>query len=280
MWWLWIGMVSGTMGGCAGVKVAGAPVEASAATPAEEPVSFSLLEQRVGELIDSARDADQRDRLVAMRELMFAMRGQDPPAQRRVYAHLVKVIGIEERSRPQALPEPIDPLGIVPIEELLVAPEPVAPAAPLAPEPVAPAAPVTVSPAPLAAPSPEEPAPPVSVVQPAPVDRQARILAARAALAERDYGSALEALAPLSDGEARLLRQEAVDGGAQAARARAAEALRAARALPPGPERIAALRAVADGLRAINPTFPGNADYPLVEEDLRAVEAELAGAPP
>lgn len=254
-------LVAWALGGCATVGSARAPAPAPpvAATPAEEPVSFSMLEQRVGELIDTARDADQRDRLVAMRELMFAMRGQDPTAQRRVYAYLVKAITVEERSRPQPLADteatlPIVPIAETPLDEAAPAPSP---APPLSPTPL--------------------PAPATPVL---PLDRQARVSGARAALADHRYADALALLAPLSDGEARLLRQEAVDGGASEARARAKTDLAAARALPPGPDRQAALQAVAEALRAINARFPGNADYPLVEEDLRAVEAELGASAP
>lgn len=269
-------LVAWALMGCATVGSVRAPAPATPAgvPPVEEPVSFSMLEQRVGELIDGARDADQRDRLVAMRELMFAMRGQEPTAQRRVYAYLVKAIGVEERSRPEPLADTAATLPLAPIAETPLD-EPATGSMPApSPEPEA----AGPGPAPTPGPTLSPPALPAPAAPVVPLDRQARVSGARAALADRRYEDALQLLAPLSDGEARLLRQEAVDGGAAEAWARAKTDLATARSLPPGPDREAALRAVAEALRAINARFPGHADYPLVEEALRAVEAEL-GAP-
>lgn len=86
-----------------------------------EPVSFARLEERVDVILAETTDADRRDRLLESRELMVAMRAQDPLAQRRVYAYLDKVIAIEERAKAVviAAPNGTEPIAIPIVEEAL-----------------------------------------------------------------------------------------------------------------------------------------------------------------
>jgi hypothetical protein len=79
--------------------VAAAPGAAGTSTP----VSFAPLEARLNDLLGASGDADQRDRLVALRELMFDLRGRDPAAQRVAYAYACLALDIESRARVQPL---------------------------------------------------------------------------------------------------------------------------------------------------------------------------------
>ncbi|MFZ5477130.1 MAG: hypothetical protein ACOZNI_10175 [Myxococcota bacterium] len=97
----------------------------SAAAAAAQPVSFAPLEQRVAVLLAEVQEADARDRLEALQELMIAMRNKDPASQQVVYVYLDTVIAVEERAREQPLPDgaPIAP----PVEEEAI-PDAAAPA--------------------------------------------------------------------------------------------------------------------------------------------------------
>lgn len=223
---------------------AGTVVATEAGPP---PVSFAPLEERVNVLIADAKETDRRDRLVAARELMSAMRNKDPIAQRKVYAYLDEVLKIEERAEPA--PIPIEGLPTPIEEETLQAP--VAPTAPVAPA------------APTAAPA---------------ADPATKLADARKALAETRYLDAVAALDGVTAPEAVALRKEAVDGYARAERERAGHAFLEARQLPPGNERIASLRAVRASLAAINARFPDNAYAAQIAENLAKVDADLAAA--
>ncbi len=96
-------------------------VGSSPAVKGTEPVSFARLEERVDLLLGETTDADRRDRLLEDRELMVAMRAQDPLAQRRVYAYLDKVISIEERARTVGIlpPDATEPIIVPIVEEVL-----------------------------------------------------------------------------------------------------------------------------------------------------------------
>lgn len=204
------------------------------------PVSFAPLEERASVLIADAKDTDRRDRLVAARELMQAMRNKDPIAQRKVYAYLDEVLKIEERAQPK--PIPIEGLPTPIEEEVLTAPP--------------------------ATPAPAAPAP----------DASAALGAARAALAQAKYLEAVDALAGVDTPEAAPLRKEAIDGWARTERERAGHQFLEARQLPPGNERIASLRAVRTALAAINERFPDNAYAAQITENIAKVDADLTAA--
>lgn len=229
-----------------------APVVATEAGP--PPVSFAPLEERVNVLIADARETDRRDRLVAARELMHAMRNKDPIAQRKVYEYLDQVFTIEERSRPASIP--IEGFGVPIEEETLGATEPSA-------RPPAAVPSTSFTPLPSI---------------PAPADATAQLTAARTALAESRYLDAVDALAGAATPNAAALRKEAVDGWARQERERAGHLFLEARQLPPGNERIASLRAVRTALTAINERFPDNAYAAQIADNVAKVDADLAAA--
>ncbi len=216
------------------------------------PVSFAPLEERVNVLLADTRDTDQRDRLLAARDLMEGMRNKDPIAQRKVYAYFEQVLAIEERSQPK--PIPLGDVG-VPIQEeqLQITEVPVEPTLPAGPGPVGPTPPV--------APLPD-----------------GQLAVARAALAEARYLDAVEALRGVTAPDAAPLRKEAVDGWARTERERAGHLFLEARQLPPGNERIASLRAVRSALVAINERFPENAYAAQIAENIAKVDADLSAS--
>ena len=98
-----------------------APVATTTSTtdPELPAITFSPLEEKLEAVYSASTDADQRDRLSNLRELLHAMRAKDPVAQRRVYDYAEADLKIEARAIPQALPvdegmEPI-PSAAVPL---------------------------------------------------------------------------------------------------------------------------------------------------------------------
>jgi hypothetical protein len=111
-----------------------APVVAPAPAPfaeQEPPVNFSPLETRASTLLADVQDADARERLQELRELMAAMRELPPPAQRKVFGYATRVLAIEERNRPQ----PLDFDGFGGVREVPVQEAPVLDAPSNAPSP-------------------------------------------------------------------------------------------------------------------------------------------------
>ena len=117
---------------------------------------------------------------------------------------------------------------------------------------------------------------------PPPPPPPAAIGDARAALAGGRYLEAVSLLAGLGSAEALALRKEAVDGWARTERERAGHQFIEARQLPPGNERITALRTVRRALAAINERFPDNAYAAQIAENIAKVDVDLAavGAKP
>jgi hypothetical protein len=248
---------------------AGGAVLASQAGP--PPVSFAPLEERVHVLLADTRDADQRDRLVAARELMHAMRNKDPIAQRKVYEYLDQVLAIEARSQPADIR--IEGFAVPIEEETLVPSNPAG---------------VRIRPGPGAGPSagpttggdPVGGGPATNAGSEASLgsDDRARVADARAALADARYLEAVDALAGLSGAEADALRREAADAWARGERERAGHLFIEARQLPPGNERIASLRAVRAALLSINQRFPDNSYAAAIQDNIAKVDADLAAA--
>ncbi len=209
------------------------------------PVSFAPLEERVNVLVADAEQADRRDRLLAARELMHAMRNTDPAAQAKVYSFLAEFLMIEERDRPTLIGVEIGPpLGGALVEEELIVPEPT----PLDPTPL----PLT--------------------------DESGAVAAARAALSDGRNLDAFDALARLGSANAVALRREAVDGHCRVERERAGHLFLEARAMAPGGERVASLRAVRRLLAAINERFPDNSFASAIAENIVKVDADLVAA--
>lgn len=265
-----------------------APVATSTVDPAQPPppITFSPLEEKLESVFSVSTDADQRDRLSNLRELLHAMRSKDPVAQRRVYDYADAALKIEARAIPQNLPvdEGMDPI-VVPIEERSIvetpaatptAPTPttptaLAPTAPTALTPTAPTAltPTELTPAPIsAALSPLPPAP----TAPTPADLLAT---ARASVASGNYLVAIDTLAPLTSPEAAAFRKETVDAWARTEREAAGAAFITARAMPPGPDRTVALTTARDRLVAINQRFPDNNFAAAITDNIAKVNAEL-----
>lgn len=246
----------------------------------QPPVSFVPLEERVNVLIAEANETDRRDRLIAARELMVQMRNKEPAAQRKVYDYLDEVLKIEERARPA--PIELD-TPIAPIEEEVLEPTPRAPVKPpsggTVPPPATPASTAPAATAPTSS-TPADP-PPVAATITNPAD-QAALVAARKALADARYLDAVSLLSTSSSPEAATVRKEAVDAWARAERERAGHSFLEARALPPGNEKILALREVRKALSAINERFPDNAYAAQIKDNVTKVDADLAalGAKP
>lgn len=203
-----------------------------------DPVSFVWLQERVDRLLGEATETDRRDRLQELRELAYSMRGQDPIAQRTVYAALERMISIEERQR-------------------------AVPLAPAARADMGSFAPVGAV---------QEEALPGSDTRAAAA--ASSLAAARAALAAGKYQQAYDLVATAPGAEAAALRQEAADGWARSERERAGALFVAAKAMPPGPARTAALAEVRATLVAINTRFPGNSYAKAIAEHVGLVDAE------
>lgn len=204
-----------------------------------EPVSFAPLEERVNVLIAGADDADRRDRLFVMRELMLDLRNSDPATQRKIYIALERLLTIEERASPQPLPmdAAADPIESAPIESLPIE-----------------SVPLEVGP--VAAPPSVEPA--------------------RKALAEARYLDAIAALAGIDTPDAVALRKEAIDAWARQERERAGHLFLEARDLGPGAERAAAMRKARQVLVDVNERFPNNAYGAQIRDNIAKIDAELA----
>jgi hypothetical protein len=226
-----------------------APVPAATTPVAEPQVSFSSLETRAAVLSAELEDADARERVAELRELMAGMRGQPASAQRKVFGYAARVLAIEERDRPDALAFP----GFDSVLEVVS-------------ETVAevPASHSTAT----------------STTGTPPADDATRLTDARAALAAKDPTRALAILDGLDTPPARALRRSAIDAWAAAEREAAGADFLTARALPAGPARIAALTAVRDRLAAINVRHPDNAVATEVARHLERVEAALAEPSP
>jgi hypothetical protein len=251
------------------------PVAAGAEAPVEAretgaaPVSFAPLEERVNVLVAESQDTDRRDRLLAARELMNAMRNKDPVAQHKVYDYLDEVLRIEERSRPA--PIGIDG-GSVPIEEEPLATPPAStPAAGTPPSPTAPGTPPAATP-PVATP----PGATAPGATPPGADDTKALAAARVALSETRYLDAIALLDKLASPDAATLKKEAIDGWARVERERAGHLFLEARALAPGGERVASLREARAALAAINTRFPNNAYAAQITDNIAKVDADLA----
>lgn len=257
---------------CTGI-VHAPPATAPAGTvlPSDAAVDFSSLEHRVSTMLADSNDADQRDRLVELRDLMADMRTRDAASQRRVFVHVKRTLVIEERTRTETIaPESFAPLT----EEVLEVP--VTPTRSPPPAPTPPPVPPT-----------QEAAASVSPVAPAPVIDP--LVRARRALGDAKYLEAIEALEGADLGVAAApdlarVRKEAIDGWARTERERAGRDFLAARARPRGEERSAALVSVRDRLASINARFPENSyaadiarNVVLVED---ALAAPAAGATP
>lgn len=258
-----------------------APVATSTADPAQPPppITFSPLEEKLESIFSVSTDADQRDRLSNLRELLHAMRAKDPVAQRRVYDYADAALKIEARAIPQTLPvdEGMDPI-VVPIEEHAIIETPLTPAVP------APLPPPALTPSPLS-PTALPPAelPPTELgstaLTPAPIHvgpTPADLLAtARASVASGNYLVAIDTLAPLTSPEAAAFRKETVDAWARTEREAAGAAFITARAMPTGPDRTTALTTARDRLVAINQRFPDNNFAAAIADNIAKVNAEL-----
>ncbi len=239
-----------------------APVATTTSTtdPELPAITFSPLEEKLEAIYSASTDADQRDRLSNLRELLHAMRAKDPVAQRRVYDYAEADLKIEARAIPQALPvdEGMEPMA-VPIEEHAIEEHPLTPVDPALP----------TSPGAVLGPTPVVPAVPAG---PTPADL---LGTARASVAAGNYLAAIDTLAPLTSPEAAALRKETVDAWARTEREAAGAAFITARALPVGPDRTAALVAARDRLAAINTRFPDNNFAAAIAENIAKVNAEL-----
>lgn len=238
-----------------------APVATATTEPELPAITFSPLEEKLEIVYSASTDADQRDRLSNLRELLHAMRAKDPVAQRRVYDYAEAELKIEARAIPQALPteEGMEPMA-VPIEERAIEERAIAPAVTPAADPALPTSPAAVLVAPAAP------------VGPTPADL---LGTARASVAAGNYLAAIDTLAPLTSAEAAALRKETVDAWARTEREAAGAAFITARALPAGPDRQAALVAARDRLAAINTRFPDNNFAAAIAENIAKVNAEL-----
>lgn len=266
-----------------------APVATSTADPAQPPppITFSPLEEKLESIFSVSTDADQRDRLSNLRELLHAMRAKDPVAQRRVYDYADAALKIEARAIPQTLPvdEGMDPI-VVPIEEHAIIETPLTPAVP-APLPAPALTPSPLSPTALpptelgsTALTPTSPIPAaLTLLPPAPIPAAptpADLLAtARASVASGNYLVAIDTLAPLTSPEAAAFRKETVDAWARTEREAAGAAFITARAMPAGPDRTTALTTARDRLVAINQRFPDNNFAAAIADNIAKVNAEL-----
>jgi hypothetical protein len=260
-----------------GAPVDPPPVTVPTPSPGSEeaPVSFVALEQRVNDLLGATTDADQRDRLIALRELLFNLRGREPAAQRAVYAYASRQLDIEARARPQ----PIELGGAAPVEEELLDEAPAAPR--VAPAPTGgranpPAAPGVVA-LPAVAPPTGGLALPVAPIGSAvpTASPQDALSAAREALASNRPLDAVAALEGLVSAEAATLRREAADAWARAEREAAGHAFLEARGSADAGSRLSAITSVRDRLAAINARFPDNAHAADIRTNLARVQAEL-----
>lgn len=247
-----------------------APTATSVVQAAEPPpITFSPLEEKLEIIFTGSTDADQRDRLSNLRELLHAMRAKDPVAQRRVYDFADGMLRIEARGVPQSLPveeglEPVVPilerqLGERQIEAAEHPPAPPPQPGPQAEQPIA------------------ERALEGTPFLPMPVAPTAFDLlgAARAQLGASAYIDAIQTLAPLTSPEAVTLRKEAVDAWARSERESAGAEFLAARALT-GPARAEALVKARDHLVAINARFPDNNFAAAIADNIAKVNAELS----
>ncbi len=248
-----------------------APVATAAASPPEElpPITFSPLEEKLESIFSVSTDADQRDRLSDLRELLHAMRARDPVAQRRVYDYAEGVLKIEARDIPEALPveEGMDPI-VVPVIERAIEEHPVNPV-------LVPAVPPTPGPDPTPTPvstAAQTPVAPPAPATPSPADLLAT---ARASVAAGNYLAAIDTIAPLTSPEAAALRKETVDAWARTEREAAGAAFITARGMPPGADRTAALTAARDRLAAINQRFPDNNFASAIADNIAKVNTEL-----
>jgi hypothetical protein len=205
-----------------------------------DPVSFVPLQERVDRLLGEATETDRRDRLNELRELTLSMRGKDPVAQRTVYAALERLISIEERQRAMPLATPTE------------ATQTFAPAGTIQEESLSSADPARAAAAATSA-----------------------LAAARAALAAEKYLEAHDLVGSTPGPDATKLRAEAADGWARVERERAGARFLAAKAMPAGDARTAALKEVRTALAAINARFPANSYARAIAEHLALVDAEL-----
>jgi hypothetical protein len=255
----------------------------SGAAASATVVSFTDLEPRLAALLAETNDADRRDRLVALRELLYAMRGQDPASQAKVRTYVEAALAIEERGRLTSIPADSVPEGLG--TDAVKEEAPAGGDAGTTPLPAStnptPVSPATPAPAPeTPAPAPETPVPQGAVLAPPAPDRSAVLDSTRSALAAGRYQDAILLLQPLDDGEARMLRQEAIDGFAKLERERAGTLFLDARKLPAGAERARKLDEAATALRAVNAAYPSNAYAAQIAANLSLVEAELQAGHP
>ncbi|MDP6931474.1 MAG: hypothetical protein QGG40_01100 [Myxococcota bacterium] len=81
-----------------------APEAAAPAEPLAPPVDFGEVLQRLESMVAATDQIDQRDRLLAARDLARRMQTLDPKSQQTALAYLQKVVSIEERARPVMAP--------------------------------------------------------------------------------------------------------------------------------------------------------------------------------
>lgn len=230
------------------------PVMTVPSAAAPDDLSFAPLETRAAALSADVDDADARERLAELRELMASMRGQSLDAQRKVFGYATRVLAVEERSRPERLDLMLDD------DVREVAPVQSAPTTPTPP---------SATPTPSVA----DETPPESA--PSPSDEADRLARARRAVAEGRPIDAVTALEGVADPAAARMRASAIDAWARAEREAAGAAFLTARELPAGDARRAALEAVRDRLAAINTRFPQNAYAAEVARHLARVEKAL-----
>ncbi len=233
------------------------PVVTVPAAAAPDDLSFAPLETRAAALSADVDDADARERLAELRELLASMRGQPLDAQRKVFGYATRVLAVEERSRPERLDLRLE--------------DDVREVAPLQPAQTAPVATTTPT---IPSPSAAEETPSEST--PGPTDDAERLARARRAIAEGRPIDAVTALEGVADPAAARMRTSAIDAWARAERESAGAAFLTARELPAGDARRAALEAVRDRLAAINARFPQNAYAAEVARHLARVEKALS----
>ena len=88
----------------AGCVVRYGPEPRGTGDPLPPPVDFGEVDARLGDLLSSPVDVDQRDRLQAALTLSRRAKTDDPATQRDVLAYLRKIVAIEERSTPVSAP--------------------------------------------------------------------------------------------------------------------------------------------------------------------------------
>lgn len=293
---LW-GLLCGALTtGCLEVKTYRPPPPGGAV---EAPVSFTELERRADTLLSETEDGDQRDRLLEAKDLMVALRGADPVAQRAAARYLDRLLTIEERGRTQTISadpgageppaEALSPVRTGGIEEVPLSPPSMGmtpiPGAPLVGPVTQPVGAPVVGPAAVALtaekpaektttsePSPAEAAPaPSPTAAPAP-SASTSLSAAQSAFDAKKWRDTLTALEGQTGAEADALRSRSVDALIREERERAGHLVVEARSLPSGAARAKKLDEATAILKALLEAYPDSPLAPELQDNLKLVE--------